>query len=1210
MKYLKSLLLLLTVLLLSFGILYLSVKRVKDAEKEVQENLVNHFAGFLNSLDRQFFTSPLQLKFSNRAYTRFTKQVADYEESYPGSKILSISIINEQPTIILSSNIKPGYRVGDLYPLPKEIIDSLFTSFKPLVLKTEVEQNKYSYEVFIPFQSVDDDKIRQIAVMEYSTDLIDNYLNDVKNTTIVNFALFLIFALLIGTLLVWRENQPFKTQRRFRHLETVAVLIICLTTVYMGAEAYEQYKISQQKVVFVKYAEAYSASLRSTLWNMQSNIINFTIFAGSSEYVEEIEFKAFAQQLMKMNTFETFYYFNDDKPLQKDNQKQYLTLPDSSIFSLKYSALESNETPYLNHLTPAQSDELAQLAFESRNDSMVYGTDVLYLKNSGDSTAYFLIVAAVPKSLHTNNNSNAFIIAVVNPKHLLYNSFKRNEWRQESLALGLVPSLNSEDEASIATYPPEHISTHKSNRLDKKADEIRFHQTYPIFIWGKTLGLSVHSTQDFEIDFYNINFVYIFGIVISLLITVLVFFIRVRWTVLQSKDIQQAIALNRRVHDLSCIRNVSELILQRNGDTSFYHQVIQELHQTLETRDIATIIIQVYDQTYVIKPCSTECQTVVAVDIVVNREKIGEINVKSIKKINFQKEDTELLHQISRLLSNFLEREIVTKALTDSELKFRTLVENAFDSIYTIEGRRFTYANKAFTDLVEYSLEELTAEDFNIDIMMTEASREIVQHRFECRQKGIEVPNRYEFQQKSKSGRILDAEVSTVGIIIEGKSVVIGMLRDISERKKAERDLQLSEEKLQQQNEELQVLNEELQVLNEELSETNNQIKVINVDLRLAKEKAEASDRLKTAFLNNISHELRTPLNGIVGSAILLIEPDSTLDEKKSISEVLTQSSDRLVRTITGYMDISMLNSGEMPVFPEKVNVRQMAKPIIEKYTQNCINKKIKLDFQWTESNYQTLFTDKNLLQKILEHLLDNAVKFTEKGRVECKITMNETYFELDVNDTGIGIDPDFQQEMFGFFIQEDNSNIRKYDGSGLGLGIVKKACELIGATIQFQSEKNFGTRFVVRIENINPNQLIAETNKTKNTMNAQISSPLILIAEDEDSNFTVLNILLTKRLNARILRAFNGQEAIQICKENAEIKMVLMDIKMPIMDGYAATTLIKEFRPTLPIIAVTAFGLTGDENKALAAGCDDYIAKPIQTTQLIEKLTNWLKHS
>lgn len=589
----------------------------------------------------------------------------------------------------------------------------------------------------------------------------------------------------------------------------------------------------------------------------------------------------------------------------------------------------------------------------------------------------------------------------------------------------------------------------------------------------------------------------------------------------------------------------------------------------------------------------------VVLDIELKGEKTGQIAVHGTKKINFQKEDLELLHQITWMLTNFLEREMVAEALKDSEIKFRSLVENAFDAIYTIEDKKFTYANKAFTDMVEYTKEELTAEGFDMDVMMTEASREIVQHRQECREKGIEVPNRYEFQQKTKYGKIIEVEASTVTVTIEGKAVIIGMLRDVTERKKAEMAIQLSEEKLQQQN-------EELQVLNEELAETNEHIRTINADPRVAKDKAEASDRLKTAFLNNISHELRTPLNGIIGSAIILTEPDSSIEEQKSILEVLSLSSDRLVRTITGYMDISMLNSGEMPIFPEKVNVRQLMGPLISKYTQASINKKIKFNMQWVSDDTQTFFTDKNLLEKIIEHLLDNAVKFTEKGTVECQITLNENLLEISVIDTGIGIDLAFQKDMFNLFVQEDNTNIRKYDGSGLGLAIVKNACDLIGATIHIQSEKLVGTSIVIRIENTK--LILNKQNKKIENMNLNIQAPLILIAEDEDSNFTVLNILLAKRMNARILRAFNGVEAVQMCRENPEIAIVLMDIKMPLLDGYEATIQIKEFLPQLPIIAITAFGLTGDESKALAAGCDDYIAKPIQTTQLIEKVNKWLK--
>jgi PAS domain S-box-containing protein len=1199
MKYLKPFLLFATVLMLSFGIIYLSGKKVKDAEKEVHEELVNQLTAFLSSFDQQFYISSLQPKYSNRVYARFMKQLGQYERSHPGSRLFSITIQNGQPIIVLSSNSNQGYMVGDVYPLPEEITDSVFYHESPIVLKNSTEHGKAIYKVLLPLQGRGETISRQVVVMEHDSKMIDQHLDAVRNETIVNFALFLIFAILVIGMLVWRGKQSFITRSKFKHLETLAVLVICLSTVYLGAEFYKVHKIAEQKGVFLKYAESYSTQLRNILWNMQSSLSNFTVFASSSEYVDADEFEAFAHQLMKMNSFEAFYYFEDDKLLQNSQPYMRIVLPDSSVYHLKYSALGRNFPSETNLLYPNVLEEMGELVFESRNDDLIYSTNLVHINHSSDSTAVFIVVTSVPRSLQAGDAPNAFIAAVINPKNLLDNAFRKNEWLKESIALGLTPNLNTENDEWLAAFPPEHLTKHKFDNLDKHLGEYRFHQTYPIFIWNKVLGLSAHSMPSFEKGFYSLNAIYIIGIAISILITILVFMIRVRWIVMQSKDLQQTAVLNRRVRDLTCIKNVSDLIQQRSADESFYHKVIHELHQTLDTRDIATIIIHILEQSYFIRKYTDKYQPVIAVDMEIDGEIMGQIDVRSVKKIKFQKEDIDLLHQISRMLSNFLEREIVAKALKDSELKFRSLVENAFDAIYTIEDRQFTYVNKAFIDMVDYTKEEMTAEDFDMDVMMTEASREIVQHRYECRKKGIEVPNRYEFQQKTKHGKIIEVEASTVSVSIEGKAVVIGILRDVTERKKAEMAILLSEEKLQQQN-------EELQVLNEELAETNEQIRTINADLRVAKDKAEASDRLKTAFLNNISHELRTPLNGIIGSAILLTEPDNTLEEKKSILDVLSQSSDRLVRTITGYMDISMLDSGEMPVFPEKVNVRQMMGPLITKYTQASINKKIKFNMHWVESTVETFFTDKNLLEKIIEHLLDNAVKFTEKGTVECQITLNDSLLEIAVIDTGIGIDADFQKDMFNLFIQEDNTNIRKYDGSGLGLAIVKNACDLIGATIHIQSEKLVGTSIVIRIDN---NILIPQNdNKTNKNMNSPMNAPLILIAEDEDSNFTVLNILLTKRMNARTIRANNGVEAVQLCRENPEIAIVLMDIKMPLLDGYEATIQIKEFLPQLPIIAITAFGLTGDESKALAAGCDDYIAKPIQTTQLIEKVNKWLK--
>jgi signal transduction histidine kinase len=228
---------------------------------------------------------------------------------------------------------------------------------------------------------------------------------------------------------------------------------------------------------------------------------------------------------------------------------------------------------------------------------------------------------------------------------------------------------------------------------------------------------------------------------------------------------------------------------------------------------------------------------------------------------------------------------------------------------------------------------------------------------------------------------------------------------------------------------------------------------------------AQASDRLKTAFLNNISHEVRTPLNGIVGATMLISDPSSTLAERQELSELIQISTQRLLRTITEYMDISLLNSDSMPLYIIDFKLRDLTKPLCDEFVKACHLKGIAFDFNIDGLSEDTILkTDKNLLTTALNHLLDNAVKFTSNGSVSLSVTQKYESLEFHVTDTGVGIEEKFHNQIFAHFQQEDSSNLRQHDGSGLGLAISKKICSLIGAEISFDSKKGKGTSFKIAL--------------------------------------------------------------------------------------------------------------------------------------------------
>jgi len=391
------------------------------------------------------------------------------------------------------------------------------------------------------------------------------------------------------------------------------------------------------------------------------------------------------------------------------------------------------------------------------------------------------------------------------------------------------------------------------------------------------------------------------------------------------------------------------------------------------------------------------------------------------------------------------------------------------------------------------------------------------------------------------------------------------------------------------------------QVLEEKVAERTYELEKQNIKLMAAKEKAEASDRLKSAFINNISHEIRTPLNGILGFGQILTDPGLLPEEKEQYSEMLNSSSSRLVNTVTNFMDISLLTSGNQKVYKKEINLDNSIKEVISRFKDSCDAKNIVLSTvsPALEPTFR-LYTDNELLSKILQQLIDNAVKFTHQGSITVGYEKAENDLHFFVKDTGVGISEKSLNQIFDSFIQEDGATTRRYEGSGLGLSIAKGFIGLLGGKIWLDSEKGKGSTFHFsipcleqKLETIIQKLIPGERGRGKQT---------ILIAEDDDINYYYFKVLLTHD-SIEIIHAKNGIEAVGLCQEHPEIELVLMDLKMMDMDGFEATRQIKSFRTNLPIIAITAYSESEDKRKALQAGCDEFLTKPVKKELLIKKL-------
>ncbi len=409
--------------------------------------------------------------------------------------------------------------------------------------------------------------------------------------------------------------------------------------------------------------------------------------------------------------------------------------------------------------------------------------------------------------------------------------------------------------------------------------------------------------------------------------------------------------------------------------------------------------------------------------------------------------------------------------------------------------------------------------------------------------------------------------------------------------------------------------NKKIEKQNKELAEHQNHLEQMvherTHDLQNAKEKAEESDRLKTAFLENISHEIRTPMNGIYGFSQLLDNKNLTTVKRIKYIDAIKNSTNQLLSVFTDLIDVSKLHSNQLDVNENTFNLNRLLEQLYEEFNQLLREtEKPELELKLTkglQDNDCNIISDPVRISQVLSKLIHNGIKFTVDGFVEFGYTVSGDTLQFIVRDTGIGISKDKQTLIFDYFLQEDLGHSRKYGGIGLGLSIAKGLITLLNGSIELKSEKGKGTTFYINL-NYNPVVLDKKTGEERdfNTEDFDWSKKSMLIVEDEEFNFIYLKEVLQKT-NAHIVHAKSGQNAIDLCRESA-FDIVLMDIKLPDISGIEATRQIRKFNPNIPIIAQTAYAMAKDKENCMEAGCNDYIAKPYKKTDFIRLIKKYIE--
>jgi signal transduction histidine kinase/ActR/RegA family two-component response regulator len=376
------------------------------------------------------------------------------------------------------------------------------------------------------------------------------------------------------------------------------------------------------------------------------------------------------------------------------------------------------------------------------------------------------------------------------------------------------------------------------------------------------------------------------------------------------------------------------------------------------------------------------------------------------------------------------------------------------------------------------------------------------------------------------------------------------------------------------------------------------------VKIRNAEQKAVDSDRLKTAFLQNISHEIRTPMNSIVGFSELLKDNNTSETERAEYLEMISKSSDQLLNIVNEVLDISLIETGNISINKKRVNLNSLLDELYLSY-KFLINNDISFSVMKGLPDQQSIIlTDVIKVRQVLNNLLNNAIKFTENGYIRFGYSLVNDDLEFCIEDTGIGIDESSHDKIFERFHKVEQYGLKLYEGVGLGLAISKGNINLLKGKIWMESEQGKGSKFFFTI----PYEPVYEddsSRKKKTDGIKNLHELTILVAEDDELNYIYIKEIF-KGTGAELLHAVNGREAVEICRNNDKIGILLIDIKMPVMNGYEAIKQIREFRPDLPIIAQTAFALSNEMLKAFNAGSNDYISKPFKKEQLLALISKY----
>jgi hypothetical protein len=551
---------------------------------------------------------------------------------------------------------------------------------------------------------------------------------------------------------------------------------------------------------------------------------------------------------------------------------------------------------------------------------------------------------------------------------------------------------------------------------------------------------------------------------------------------------------------------------------------------------------------------------------------------------------SELSRANSLLAVGIRQREAVEERLRESRRFAQSIAEHSTSIIYVLDviKRTIVYSNRHVAEFVGYSTEEIEK--------MGAALLGAVVHPDDV---GMMLANLEVFKH-ARDGQVIETQARCRHASGEWRWVWI---REVIFKRDAD--------------------GTPLQILG--TAQDVTELRAIHEELKRAKEDAEAANQAKSSFLANMSHEIRTPLNAVIGYTELLRGSSRNLDPADCI-ETIGRNARHLLELLNDILDISKIESGHMPVEISPVDLPALAAEINQMMRPQAEAKSLRFDLTAVDLIPQFILTDRLRLRQILLNLIGNAIKFTETGGVQIRLSSSATRpdqsdgpveMRFEVTDSGIGISSDQIERLFRHFSQTDGSTTRRFGGTGLGLAISKRLAEMMNGTITVRSEEGVGSTFtlVMHAEFPPGTSMLSEFPETAahaaetDELAAEISlSGRVLLAEDGRDSQRLISAILADA-GAQVVVAETGKQAVHLA-QTERFDLILMDVQMPILDGYAAAQRIRPSQPRIPIIILTAHATAEDRAKSIAADCSEFITKPFDTNHLLKTLAKYLPSS